>query len=112
MCQLLLTAPGVGPLIAFTFRTGADEVVRFRTARSVPAHFGLTPMRYNQASWIAGAVSPNAGRPGCDGHWFKPPARSCAKTRDAPFRRCGARRSQNAEDGCEHRLLSLSAWRG
>lgn len=46
VCQLLMTAPGVGPLVALTFRTGVDEVARFKRARSVPAHFGLTPARY------------------------------------------------------------------
>lgn len=46
VCRLLMTAPGVGPLIALTFRTGVDEAARFRRSRSVPAHFGLTPARY------------------------------------------------------------------
>jgi transposase len=46
ICRLLMSAPGVGPLVALTFRTGVDEAARFNRSRSVPAHFGLTPARY------------------------------------------------------------------
>lgn len=46
ICRLLMSAPGVGPLVALTFRTGVDEAARFSRSRSVPAHFGLTPARY------------------------------------------------------------------
>ncbi len=45
-CRRLMTAPGVGPVVAMTFRAGVDEPARFRKSRSVPAHFGLTPARY------------------------------------------------------------------
>lgn len=46
ICRLLMSAPGVGPLVALTFRAGVDEAARFSRSRSVPAHFGLTPARY------------------------------------------------------------------
>jgi len=46
ICRLLMTAPGVGPLVSLTFRAGIDEAARFSRSRSVPAHFGLTPARY------------------------------------------------------------------
>ncbi|ESY89223.1 transposase [Mesorhizobium sp. LNHC229A00] len=45
-CKLLMTAPGVGPMVALSFRAGVDEPARFSRSRSVPAHFGLTPSRY------------------------------------------------------------------
>jgi transposase len=45
-CKLLMTAPGVGPMVALSFRAGVDEPARFGRSRSVPAHFGLTPSRY------------------------------------------------------------------
>lgn len=45
-CKLLMTAPGVGPVVALSFRAGVDEPARFNRSRSVPAHFGLTPSRY------------------------------------------------------------------
>jgi transposase len=46
VCRLLMTAPGVGPVVALAFRTGVDDVNRFATSRLVGAHFGLTPRKY------------------------------------------------------------------
>ena len=43
VCQLLMTAPGVGPVVALTYRAAVDEPARFRRSRSVGAHFGLAP---------------------------------------------------------------------
>jgi transposase len=43
ICRRLVTAPGVGPLTAVTFRAAVDDPMRFRDSRSVGAHFGLTP---------------------------------------------------------------------
>jgi transposase len=42
----LMTVPGVGALVAVAFRTAVDDPGRFRTAKAVGAHFGLTPKRY------------------------------------------------------------------
>lgn len=41
-----MAAPGVGPVVALSFRAGVDEPARFSKSRAVPAHFGLTPARY------------------------------------------------------------------
>jgi transposase len=46
VCRRLMTAPGVGALVAITFETAVDDPARFRTAKAVGAHFGLTPKRY------------------------------------------------------------------
>jgi len=46
VCRLLMTAPGVGPVVALAFRTGVDDVNRFRRSRLVGVHFGLTPRKY------------------------------------------------------------------
>jgi len=46
VCRRLMTAPGVGPVVAVTFRAGVDEVERFAKSSSVGAHFGLTSRRY------------------------------------------------------------------
>jgi transposase len=43
ICRLLMTASGVGPVTALTFRTTADAVHRFDRSRFVAAVFGLTP---------------------------------------------------------------------
>ncbi len=46
VCQLFMTAPGVGPITALTYKAGVDDPTRFRRSRTVPAHFGLTPRRF------------------------------------------------------------------
>ena len=46
VCQRLMTVPGVGPVTSLTFKAGVDDVNRFRSSRTVAAHFGLTPRRY------------------------------------------------------------------
>ena len=46
ICQRLMTVPGVGPVTALTFKAGVDDPTRFRRSRTVAAHFGLTPRRY------------------------------------------------------------------
>ena len=46
ICQRLMTAPGVGPVTALTFKAGVDDPTRFKRSRTVPAHFGLTPRRF------------------------------------------------------------------
>ncbi len=46
VCHLLMTGPGVGPVTAMTFKAAVDDPRRFRRSRTVGAHFGLTPRRY------------------------------------------------------------------
>lgn len=46
VCQRLMTAPGVGPLVALTFKTSIDIPERFRSSKAVGAHIGLTPKQY------------------------------------------------------------------
>jgi transposase len=47
VCRRLMTIPGVGVIVALTYRTGMDAPERFRRSRDVGAHFGLTPRRYS-----------------------------------------------------------------
>jgi len=47
VCRRLMTVPGVGVVVALTFRTGVDAPERFSRSRDVGAHFGLTPKRYS-----------------------------------------------------------------
>ena len=58
VCRRLMTVPGVGPLIALTYFTGVDEPGRFHNARTLGAHFGLTPRRFQsgETDW-SGRVS-------------------------------------------------------
>jgi transposase len=46
LCQLLMTAPGVGPITALTYKAAVDDPRRFKSSRTVAAHFGLTPRRF------------------------------------------------------------------
>jgi transposase len=46
VCQRLMTAPGVGYITALTFKAGVDDPTRFKRSRTVGAHFGLTPRRF------------------------------------------------------------------
>ncbi len=43
ICRRLMTVPGLGPVVALTFRTGVDVAYRFEKSRLVAAVFGLTP---------------------------------------------------------------------
>jgi transposase len=45
-CRRMMTVPGVGAIVAMTFKAAVDDPGRFRRSRDVGAHFGLTPKRY------------------------------------------------------------------
>ena len=51
VCRRLMTAPGVGPLVALTYRMVIDRPARFTCSRNVGAHLGLTPR-----TWQSGRV--------------------------------------------------------
>src|SRR5204862_8329978 len=42
VCRRLMTIPGVGPVVALTYRVTVDVPARFRKSKSVGAVFGLT----------------------------------------------------------------------
>lgn len=44
--KLLMTTPGVGALISLTFVSAIDDPSRFKSSRTVGAHFGLTQKKY------------------------------------------------------------------
>jgi transposase len=46
VCRRLMTIPGVGPVVALTYRATVDVPARFRKSKSVGAVFGLTSSRY------------------------------------------------------------------
>lgn len=50
-CQLLMTCPGVGPVVALTFKSAIDIPERFQKSESVGAAVGLTP-RQNQSGEV------------------------------------------------------------
>jgi transposase len=44
--RLLMTAPGVGMIVALGYLTGVETPARFARSSSVGAYFGMTPRRY------------------------------------------------------------------
>src|SRR3954470_5705323 len=62
-CRRLMTVPGVGAVVAVTFTSAVDDPARFRRSRTVGAHFGLTPKRYQSGETdVAGGIT-KAGDP-------------------------------------------------
>jgi transposase len=45
VCGRLMTMPGVGAVVALTFRSAIDDPMRFRSSKKVGAWVGLTPSR-------------------------------------------------------------------
>ena len=46
VCRRLMTAPGVGAVVALTYRAAVDQPQRFLHSKAVGAHVGLTPKRF------------------------------------------------------------------
>lgn len=46
VCRRFMTVPGVGPVVALTYRASVDQPHRFLHSRAVGAHAGLTPKRH------------------------------------------------------------------
>lgn len=44
--RLLMSAPGVGPIVALTYVSAIDDPARFKSSKGVGAHLGLTPKKY------------------------------------------------------------------
>jgi transposase len=56
--RLLMTAPGVGVIVALTFVAAIDDPGRFRSSKQVGAHFGLTPRKYQSGETdVSGRIS-------------------------------------------------------
>lgn len=54
----LMSAPGVGAVVALTFVAAIDEPARFRSSKAVGAHFGLTPKKYQSGETdVSGRIS-------------------------------------------------------
>lgn len=62
VCRRLMTMPGVGAVVAMTYRVVIDVPQRFAKSRSVGAHLGLTPKRYQsgEVDW-SGRISKAGG---------------------------------------------------
>jgi transposase len=58
VCRQLMSVPGVGAVVAITFKSGVDDPARFRRSRDVGPHFGLTPRKYQSGELdVTGSIS-------------------------------------------------------
>jgi transposase len=58
VCRQLMSVPGVGAIVAITFKSGVDDPTRFRRSRDVGPHFGLTPRKYQSGELdVTGRIS-------------------------------------------------------
>lgn len=56
--RLLMSAPGVGVIVALTYVSAIDDPTRFRSSKAVGPHFGLTPKRYQSGETdVSGRIS-------------------------------------------------------
>jgi transposase len=49
VCRHLMSVPGVGPVVAITFKTAVDEPTRISKPKAIGPLFGLTPKKYRRA---------------------------------------------------------------
>ena len=58
VCRQLMSVPGVGAIVAITFKSGVDDPTRFKRSRDVGPHFGLTPRKYQSGELdVTGRIS-------------------------------------------------------
>lgn len=56
--RLLMSAPGVGVIVALTYAAAVDDPGRFRSSKALGPHFGLTPKRYQSGETdVTGRIS-------------------------------------------------------
>src|ERR1700722_12678508 len=56
--RLLTSIPGVGAIVALTVASAIDDPERFKSSKSVGAHFGMTPKKYQSGETdISGRIS-------------------------------------------------------
>lgn len=58
VATLLMTTPGVGPIVALDYATAIDDPARFKSSKRVGAYFGLTQRKYQSGQKdITGCIS-------------------------------------------------------
>jgi transposase len=61
VCRRLMTIPGVGPVVALTYRATVDVPARFKNSKAVGAVFGLTPSKYQSGEIDRASVISKCG---------------------------------------------------
>ena len=125
VCRQLMTMPGVGVLVALTFKSSIDDPDRFRSSRDVGTWVGLTPKRHQSgerdvvgqitkagdaglraALFQAATVMLNRGKPSWLSAWAWNVAKARGKKRAtvALARRIGVVLHRMWRDGTEFRF--------
>jgi transposase len=56
--RLLMSAPGVGVIVALTYVSAIDDPRRFKSSKDVGPHFGLTPRKYQSGETdVTGSIT-------------------------------------------------------
>jgi transposase len=56
--RLLMSAPGVGPIVALSYVAAIDDPARFKSSKRAGSYFGLTPRRYQSGETdVSGRIS-------------------------------------------------------
>ena len=56
--RLLMSAPGVGAIVALTYASAIDDPARFKSSKRLGAHFGLAPKKYQSGETdVTGRIS-------------------------------------------------------
>ena len=56
--RLVMTAPGVGAIVGLTYVAAIDDPERFSSSKTVGAHFGMTPKKYQSGETdLTGRIS-------------------------------------------------------
>ena len=56
--RLLMSAPGVGAIVALTYASAIDDPARFKSSKRLGAHFGLAPKKYQSGETdVTGLIS-------------------------------------------------------
>src|SRR5262249_31630867 len=76
VCRRLMTAPGVGAVVALTYRATVDQPQRFVRSRAVGAHVGQRRSAISRARPTMMAGYPNVATP-CCARCSTRPRRSC-----------------------------------
>jgi len=63
VCHRLMTMPGVGAVVALTFRAAVDRPERFSSSKPIGPCFGLTPRRYQSGETDRTGTISRAGDP-------------------------------------------------
>jgi transposase len=56
--RLLMSAPGVGPMVSLTYVSGIDDPTRFKSSKAVGPQFGMTPKKHQSGEVdVTGRIS-------------------------------------------------------